>query len=132
MIDECGEAILADLLVHYGVDVTDVLVPGSGLTPRKANALIRQLPMGSATVAHLRGGPQFRGWDAERYMTALLIDEISELTWVTVCANSSKKSQRPKRPKPYPRPERKVEKQNSFAVIAKRIAEQKRKRQAGG
>lgn len=123
LIDRCGECILADFLQYYGLDIGDVLVPGSGLTARRALALIRQLPPESATVASLRGGPEFRGWGPDRYLTARLIEATEGLFHAFVSANSKKK---PKAPDRVDRPDFNAEKRrgrNSFrATAARRIA----------
>lgn len=63
--------------------------------------LVNQLPLGSRTVAALRGGEQFIGWDADRYFLATLIDAVNQVSYVTAAANSKRK---PKAPKPVPRP----------------------------
>lgn len=117
LIDRCGEQLLSDFFRYYGLDIRDVLTPGTRLTPRTALALIRQLPEGSATIAELRGGPQFNGWDTDRYLLTQLIDSVRENTWVLIAANSKKK---PKHPEPMPRP--KVDapkKKNQFAAMAR-------------
>lgn len=114
LLDRYCEEIQFDLLHYVGIDIVDVLRPGSGLTPGRALALIRQLPLGSATVAAIRGGIEFRGWDVERYHTAAIIDAVIENTYVLIAANSERT---PKSPKPTPRPDDKAKKQdnNPFA-----------------
>lgn len=118
LIDEHGEALLADFLRYYNLDLSDVLVPGSGLTSRKALALIRNLPHDSATTAAIQGGDQFRGWDGQMYMLANIVDAIKENTHVFVSANSKR---RPQPPKPMPRPTTKTAEPmaNSFAAMAR-------------
>ncbi|MFD1049925.1 hypothetical protein ACFQ1S_32545, partial [Kibdelosporangium lantanae] len=77
----------------------------------------------SATVAALRGGPEFRGWGPDRYLTALLVDAVQAGTYAFVSANSKRK---PTPPTPVERPEKKRSRRQSaggFAAIAKaRIA----------
>ncbi len=75
---------------------------GSGLSVRKCIVLIRNLPIDSATVAHLRGGQEFQGWDHQLYMLANLYDAVRENTYVTVLAHSKRK---PPHPDPFPRPQ---------------------------
>lgn len=65
--------------------------------------LINQLPLSSRTVAVLRGGDQFVGWDVDRYFMATLIDSVNRVAYVTAAANSKRK---PKAPKPTERPSR--------------------------
>lgn len=101
LIDRHGEEILSDFLHYYRTDLADVLRPGSGLTARRALALVRQLPPESATVAAMRGGAQFRGWAIDRYLLAQLVDSVNQNTYAFVAANSKRK---PKPPKPIERP----------------------------
>lgn len=128
LIDKAGEELLFDFRHYLGIDLLDVLRPGSGLTPRLALAYARQMPLGSATVAALRGGAEYRGWDQDRYMTADLIDLLNTSIYVTVAANSKKK---PKQPEPYTRPgaNKRQEKANSFrAMAAARLAALKQRK----
>lgn len=96
-----------------------MLVPGSGLTARKALALIRNLPLDSATNASIQGGDQFRGWDGQMYMLANIVDAVKENTHVFVSAHSKR---RPQPPKPMPRPATKKTTNpmaNRFATMAR-------------
>lgn len=128
LIDQHGECIVSDFLSYYnGLDLADVLIEGSGLTPRRAIALIRNLPVGSPTIAALRGGEQFRDWDLDAYMTANLLDAVNQNTFAFVAANSKRK---PKAPKPFERPvsrEKQNPTTNQFAAMA-RIAHARSKR----
>ncbi|MCK2242318.1 MULTISPECIES: hypothetical protein [unclassified Crossiella] len=81
LITDHGAALLADLLRFYGLDLADVLRPGSGLSPRRVLALAEQLPEDSATVASLRGGPEHRGWTGDRYLLAALADAARLGNW---------------------------------------------------
>lgn len=93
-------------------------------SPREALAIIRNLPLDSATVASIRGGPQFRGWDNSVYMLANVVDAIKENTYAFVAANSKRK---PQKPKPVERPAAKKKRTNPlanrFAMMA-RVARQ--------
>lgn len=94
--------------------------------------------MESAFYAEIRGGPQFRGWDEDRYMTARLIDSIRALTFLFICANTDPKKSKPKPPVPHPIPEgfksiKPPDKPGSFAYIAKaHLARAKRRKEGGG
>ena len=132
LIDQTGESIFADLQRYYGVRVLDVLVDGSGLSPRQVLAYIRQLPPESATVAALRGGDQFRGWDTSAYMLANLFDAIQANTYAFISANSKRK---PKAPEPFERPDIKVAKKKKpslFAAMARAQYQKNRKAKDGG
>lgn len=117
LIDQFGEQLLRDFFIYYNLDLRDVLVSGSRLSPRTCIALIRQLPDDSATVAELRGGHQFVGWTYDRYLLAQLVDSVRENTWAFIAANSK---HRPKKPQPMPRPGKSsAQKQNQFAAMAR-------------
>lgn len=102
---------------------------GSGLTARRVLAYVRSLPLDSATVASLRGGDQFRGWDMDAYLLASVIDAINQNTYVLLSANSKRK------PKPIPLVDRpndkpKTQSGSKFAAMARmaKNAAQKRKK----
>lgn len=124
LIDEAGEYLLADLRRYYQIDLRDVLVDGSGLSPRLVLAYIRHLPPESATVAHLRGGQQFQGWGHELYMLANILDAIRENTYAFVASNSKRK---PKPPEPFERPAVKQKKKTSVFASMARAAWRNRK-----
>lgn len=87
-------------------------------------ALIQNLPDDSATVAAMRGGRQFYGWDTDRYLMAQLVDSVRENTWVLAAVNSKKK---PKRPDPLERPGKSgATKKNQFAALARAAYKGKR------
>lgn len=102
LIDQAGEAILADFQAEYNLNLIEVIRTGSH-DPMTLVALVRQLPLGSRTVAALRGGSQFIGWDVDRYFLAQLIDSVNRVAYTVAAANSKRK---PKTPKPTPRPTR--------------------------
>lgn len=103
LIDDHGECLFADLLETYGINLVCALSDESDYSPLQLLVLIKQLPPSSRTVAALRGGPVYLGWDADRYMFASLIDAVNQNTHAVIAANSGKK--KPKAPKPFPRPE---------------------------
>lgn len=119
LIDEFGEHLSADLLEVYGVDLRDVLRPGSTLSPQWVFVLIRGLPESSRFVAEQRGGPQFRGWSVDRYAAAATVNAVRAMQYTYVAANSKTK---PKPPDPFPVPDTQVRKRstgpNSFTAIA--------------
>lgn len=117
MIDESGEQLAADLLEVYGVDIRDIFVPGSRLTPLWLMVLIRGLPESCRYVAEQRGGPQFRGWDMSRYAAVATVNAVRALNHTYVAAHSKSK---PKAPEPFPVPDSTVRrrKSNTFALLA--------------
>lgn len=124
LIDEAGESVFADLRRYYGVDLLDVLRPESGLNPRQVLVYINQLPAQSNTMAHLQGGPQFRGWSPEVYMLANVFDAIRAHTHTYVSANSKKK---PKQPEPIERPQKTAKKKSSWFSAMARATYKKKK-----
>jgi hypothetical protein len=106
-------------LEFYDVDLRNILVPGSGLTPLYLLTLIRGLPEGSRFNAERRGGPQFRGWDSGLYATVAIVNALRGLQYTYVAAHSKS---RPKPPEPFPIPDNTVRRKKhgpgSFAFIA--------------
>jgi hypothetical protein len=129
LIDEYGEFLAADLREYYQVDLRDLFRPDAGLTPLYLLALVRGLPMECRFNAERRGGPEFRGWDAGRYIDAATVNAVRALQWTYVSAHSKSK---PKPPDPFPIPDLSVRRRNrgpgSFAFIAtQKLAAAKRK-----
>ncbi|GAB4584400.1 D site-binding protein [Nocardia sp. IFM 10818] len=101
------------------MDLRDLFVPESRLTPRAVINLIKYLPLGSAYSAELRGGPHFRGWDESRYIGVATVNALRSLQHLYLSVNSKNK---PKPPEPFPLPDSKNKKRDapgSFASIAK-------------
>lgn len=130
LIDEHGEHIYSDLHKYAGLNLVDALRDGSGYSPTQILLLIKGLPVESATVAALRGGDEFLGWGADRYLMTALIDAVRENTYAFVSANSKKK---PKAPEPMYRPKEKVlarKKANPNNLFARRIEAAKKAKTA--
>ncbi|CAM4098454.1 D site-binding protein [Nocardia ninae] len=120
LIDRYGEELLADFQHHYGLDLRDIFVAGSGLSPRRCMALIAHLPHDAAFVAAWRGGPQYRGWDEDRYLAVAQVNAIRELSYLYISAHAKR---RPAPPEPIPTPEaetRRTSKPNQFAELMRR------------
>ena len=117
LIDEYGEHLCADLLEFYQVDLRDVFHPEKPLTPLFLLALIRGLPDDCRFNAERRGGQEFRGWDASRYVAVATVNSIRALQYTYVSAHSKS---RPRPPEPFPTPDAPVTSNGpgSFAFIA--------------
>jgi hypothetical protein len=119
LVDEYGEFLAADLREYYQLDLRDLFRPEAGLGPLYLLSLIRGLPMDSRFNAERRGGPEFRGWDAGRYIDVAAVNALRALQWTYVAAHSK---QKPKLPEPFPIPDLSVRRKNtgpgSFAFIA--------------
>lgn len=119
MLNEYGGEITADLLRYYGVDIRDLFT--GGLSPRRALALVENLPIESATysVRIAEGERSSMGWDRNSYLLAEVVDalQILHTTLVRVNTQNPKKV---KNPDPYERPgtkerTRKANTSNPFA-----------------
>ncbi len=129
LVDEYGEFLAGDLREYYGVDLRDLFRDNNRLTPLYLLSLIRGLPMESRFNAERRGGQQFRGWDAGRYIDVATVNAVRALQWTYVAAHSKNK---PKAPEPFPIPDKTVRRRDkgpgSFAFIAaQKIAAARRK-----
>ncbi|AHY27087.1 tail assembly chaperone [Mycobacterium phage Phantastic] len=132
LIDDYGDAVAADLMETYGVDLRDIFVPESRLTPKWVLVLIKELPVGSRFYSEKRGGPQFRGWDESRYTLAAIVNAVRALQHTYLAAHMKST---PKPPEPYPTPDRNTRKKNnnkpnSFASIAAQMIAAKRAKKA--
>lgn len=98
LLAETGGAVRSDLLRFYGlrVDPTDPWLPWDELRDLVAN-----LPRESATVRANAG--EAARWGETEHLLAVQIDLLQGQLWQFASANS-KKSRKPKRPRPYPRP----------------------------
>jgi hypothetical protein len=77
--------------------------------------------MESRYVAAVRGGPEFWGWDLDRYLLAAVYDAINANTYTTARVAGQKKA---KKPDPFPRPEKSAKRKNnpnSFRAMAARL-----------
>ncbi|RJQ79979.1 hypothetical protein D5S17_09420 [Pseudonocardiaceae bacterium YIM PH 21723] len=101
LITQAGEELLADFQHHYRINLADLVDPAGGMSPRRALALIRQLPPESATHTVLAGTREARGWSTDRHLLAAVVDAVRESTWATIATHSKR---RPAPPKPLPRP----------------------------
>ena len=97
-MDEHGEAVEADLLREYGVDILDWYA-GKVSTRRVLN-LIRRLPAQSNTARATEGDEAL--WGYKEHLLASILDVLQHLDWAFVAANSEGKTGDP--PKPIPRP----------------------------
>ena len=142
LIEEYADAIVGDLKHYYDVDVRDLFLEVSHISPRYVLALVMQLPLGSAYVAAQRGGPQFRGWDQGMYAQVALINAVRTSNFLFLCANSNPKKKKPATPEPYPTPDEPGIRRGrrnqgppapgSFAGVASRMIAQARKAKNSG
>lgn len=132
LIDKYGGAILSDLWHVYGIDLRD-LYRDESLSPRIILALVLNLPHDGAFYAERRGGPEYRGWDEDRYALVALVNEMKASNYMFATAHSDPKKSKPKAPEPFPTPDSEKQKAapkpGSFAamlVAAKKAANEKK------
>ncbi|QHJ86534.1 tail assembly chaperone [Mycobacterium phage Mabel] len=134
LIDKHGEAIFADLLHYYRVDLRDLFSDESKFSPRMILALILWLPTDSAFYASRQGGPQYMGWDPDRYAAVAAVNALLANNHIHALVNRDPKKPKPKAPEPFPTPgdydNKHRPKPGSFAAIAaSMMAAQRRKKE---
>ena len=137
MIDKFGEILIPDLKHEYDIDLRDLFSEDRPISPRWVLTHVRALPMGSAFIAEIRGGSEFRGWDQGRYMQASLIDAIRLLQYIFILAHVDPKKSKPKPPNAYPLPDKSIRKKQadkpgSFGFIAKDLINKTKQMEGGG
>lgn len=111
------------MLRLYGVDLADVFSEVDPLSPARAMALIRALPLECESACLLRGEPESAGWTVEAYLLLAVLNAVNQNSWIVQAMNSRK---RIPRYKPIPQPgaeRRKKPAENSFLRMAKRAWE---------
>ena len=96
LLDEHWEAVEADLLRCYGVDLAGLL--RGDLSLRRVRALVRGLPPGSALA---RGIDARAEWTVTDWLLAAVVDHVAVANWQR--ANHGAKHPNPA-PRPVPRP----------------------------
>lgn len=131
LIDKHGEAILANLLSEYGVDLRDLFSEENPLSPKYVLSLIIQLPTNGAFYASRRGGIQFRGWDPKMYALVAGVNALKVNNYILACANRDPKKPKPPLPEMFPTPDdnkSNAPKPGSFAAIAASMMAAQRKK----
>ncbi|MFD8142612.1 hypothetical protein [Streptomyces sp. NPDC059708] len=100
---------------YYNVDVLRVF--DGGLSPKLVLSLVGNLPIDSATIAALRGGPEYVGWDLNAYLLADVVDLLQWVQYTLIVSNAGKNAKKVKKPEAYKRPGAKSRKKpNPFAA----------------
>ena len=99
-MDEHAEALEADLLRHYGVDLLDW--HRGRLSSRRLAVLVRHLPRDSATLDGLHG--EAAQWSVTDYLLASVVDQLAEANWMFATVNRDEDADPLEYPKPVPRP----------------------------
>ncbi|MFI2210013.1 hypothetical protein [Streptomyces sp. NPDC020141] len=99
-MDEHAEALEADLLRHYGLDLLDW--HRGRLSSRRLAVLLRHLPRDSAVARELHG--EAAEWSPTDYLLAQVIDQLAESNWMFATVNRDEDSDPLDFPKPVSRP----------------------------
>jgi hypothetical protein len=78
------------------------------------------LPSDGAFFASRRGGPEFRGWDTDRYALVALVNAARVGNYIQTMVHRDPKRAKPAAPPPFPTPDGEDHrpKPGSFAAIA--------------
>lgn len=99
-MDEHAEALEADLLRHYGVDLLDW--HRGRLSSRRLAVLVKHLPRDSATLGGIHG--EAAQWSVTDYLLASAVDQLAEANWMFATVNRDEDTDPLDYPKPVPRP----------------------------
>ncbi|HEX6468495.1 MAG TPA: hypothetical protein VF069_05315 [Streptosporangiaceae bacterium] len=97
---EHAEAIEADLLRYYGVDILDY--HRGLLSARRLRVLVQHLPRDAALVRAVRG--EAADWGPTEHLLAVAADELAIGNWLFASAHTAESADRPERPQPIRRP----------------------------
>ncbi|GAA2469689.1 hypothetical protein ACFPFX_35155 [Streptomyces mauvecolor] len=98
--EEHAEALEADLLRHYGVDLPDW--HRGAVSYRCLAVLVTHLPRDSAVNRDLHG--EAVEWDASTHLLAATVDHLAVANWMTATINSGEGSDPLDYPEGVPRP----------------------------
>jgi hypothetical protein len=99
-VDEHAEALEADLLRHYGVDLLDWY--RGRLSSRRLAVLVKHLPRDSVTLDGLHG--EAAQWSVTDYLLASVVDQLAEANWMFATVNRDEDADPLEYPRPVPRP----------------------------
>jgi hypothetical protein len=99
-VEEHAEALEADLLRHYGIDLLDW--HRGQLSSRRLSVLVQHLPRDSATARELHG--EAADWSVTDYLLASVVDQLAEANWMFATVNRDEDSEALEYPEAVPRP----------------------------
>ncbi|MCQ8187440.1 DUF5361 domain-containing protein [Streptomyces rugosispiralis] len=99
-MEEHAEALEADLLRYYGVDLLDW--HREALSSRRLAVLVRHLPPDSAFVRAREG--EAAEWGLTDHLLAAVVDHLAIANWMFASANRDEYADPPEAPVPVPRP----------------------------
>lgn len=77
------------------MDLRDLFVEDTSLTPSLVLALVYELPVGSRTASLMSGVEDSSGWGINSYLLASLINAVRENTFANMQVRTKKKLSRP-------------------------------------
>ncbi len=99
-MEEHAEALEADLLRHYGVDLLGWY--RGELSSRRLAVLVRHLPRDSAFRLAHEG--EAAGWSLGDQLLAAVVDHLAVANWMFASVNRDEDEAPPEPPQPVPRP----------------------------
>ncbi|MEU6826331.1 hypothetical protein ABZ921_37440 [Streptomyces atriruber] len=99
-VDEHAEALEADLLRFYGLDLLDW--HRGRLSSRRLAVLIRHLPRDGAVARETEG--EAAEWSVGDYLLAHVVDQLADANWMFATVNQDEDADPLDPPKPLPRP----------------------------
>lgn len=99
-MEEHAEALEADLLRYYGVDLLDW--HRETLSSRRLSVLVRHLPPDSAFVRAREG--EAAEWRLTDHLLAAVVDHLAIANWMYASVNRDEYADPPEAPVPVPRP----------------------------
>lgn len=100
LVEEHAEALEADLLRHYGVDLLDW--HRGRLSSRRLAVLVRHMPRDSALARAVHG--EAAEWAVSDYLLATAVDHLAEANWLFATVNQDEDAEPLEYPTPVPRP----------------------------
>ncbi|MFI5808097.1 hypothetical protein [Streptomyces sp. NPDC051561] len=99
-VDEHAEALEADLIRHYGLDLLDW--HRGALSSRRLAVLVKHLPRDSAVARELHG--EAAEWEVADHLLASVVDQLAEANWMFATVNQDEDAERLEFPEPVRRP----------------------------
>lgn len=100
LVEEHAEALEADLLRHYGVDLLDW--HRGRLSSRRLAVLVRHMPRDSALARAVHG--EAAEWAVTDHLLAAAVDHLAEANWMFATVNQDEDAEPLEYPTPVPRP----------------------------
>jgi hypothetical protein len=117
-VTQHAEAIEADLLRHYGVDLLDY--HRGRLSARRLRVLVQRLPRDAALVRAVHG--EDAEWGLTEQLLAAAVDQLATGNWLFATTHTPEQASPPERPRPLPRPGIETGEDSAPAATTEQIA----------